>query len=148
MNVSDVFQRQKFEAWGPRQDSIQMVVAAASTFVGTFLAAPSMKRLGLQATARLHGWCGAAMVLILACAPRVEALLAAPVFMALQHGDAALGRCLELEAELLGLGQGALAAAQANRCFLPSVVMPQLFTGLYSRCAERCPRVPLLVAAA
>jgi hypothetical protein len=60
----------------------------------------------------------------------------------LQSGWASTSRLMQMEAVAVGAGQGELAAAEANMSFLSSLVMPQLFTSLYTHCTDSWPAAP------
>merc|ERR1712187_165206 len=124
------------------------ILMQLAAFLSSFIRAPLMDTLGLQATTRLHDWCDVAASLNSAFAPWKEMMWLNAGFSLFQCGGMSIERCLQQESALLGLGQGELAAAEANRQFLPSLVMPHFFTTVYNRCSRFSPAVPFCLAAA
>eukprot|EP00930_Biecheleria_cincta_P022960 TRINITY_DN16656_c0_g2_i1.p1 TRINITY_DN16656_c0_g2~~TRINITY_DN16656_c0_g2_i1.p1 ORF type:complete len:547 (+),score=80.09 TRINITY_DN16656_c0_g2_i1:215-1855(+) len=148
LNIHSVYRRQKFKQWGQAQDSNMQLLMMASMFLATFFSTRVMDTLGLQATTRLHHLVGILHLANSALAPRMEFLYLNPFLVSLFFfGGDATERCLQQEASVAGVGQGELAGAQANLAFFPSLVMPNVYTAIYERCAESWPAAPYVVAA-
>ncbi|CAE8688976.1 unnamed protein product, partial [Polarella glacialis] len=137
LNIDAVYRRQKFATWGSEQESTLMVLYQVAGFLSTFLRTRLMETLGLE---------GCIRNLINAAAFQPGMLQVTPLLGMLQCGGSAVDRCLQQEAALLGAGSGALGAASANRSFVPSLVMPHIFTALYSHCSARFPSAPYAAA--
>jgi len=148
VNIHAVYRRQRFAEYGREQESTQMILMQVCGFLSTFLRVPLMDGLGLRASTRLHAWCDVAVNMISALAPRAELLYLNPVVSLLQCGGLSVERCLQQEAALVGVGQGELGAAEAKRCFLPSLIMPNVFTAIHTRLSSTAPAAPYFVAAA
>jgi len=148
LDVNAVYQRRKFTAWSAQEDAKMMVAMQVGYFLSTFCTLPVMERFGLEGAHRLHEWVQAAIHLIGAFAPRMEAVYWGQSLRMFMAGADSLGRVMQKESELLGLGQGELQGAEANRIFFPQLVMPRIFTSLYMRFAERLPSAPYLLATA
>mmetsp|Transcript_35326 Transcript_35326/g.71415 ORF Transcript_35326/g.71415 Transcript_35326/m.71415 type:complete len:289 (-) Transcript_35326:112-978(-) len=133
VNINAVYRRQRFTAYGREQESTEMILSQVVGFFSTFLRVPLMNRLGLKGATRLHAWCDVAANLNNALAPRVELFYLNPLINLLQCGGISVERCLQQEAALVGVGQGELGAAEAKRSFLPSLIMPNVFTAVYTR---------------
>ncbi|CAE8587888.1 unnamed protein product, partial [Polarella glacialis] len=146
LNIDAVYRRQKFATWGSEQESTLMVLYQVAGFLSTFLRTRLMETLGLEGCIRLDGWISALVNLINAAAFQPGMLQVTPLLGMLQCGGSAVDRCLQQEAALLGAGSGALGAASANRSFVPSLVMPHIFTALYSHCSARFPSAPYAAA--
>eukprot|EP00747_Dinoflagellata_sp_TGD_P179856 gnl/TRDRNA2_/TRDRNA2_31374_c0_seq1.p1 gnl/TRDRNA2_/TRDRNA2_31374_c0~~gnl/TRDRNA2_/TRDRNA2_31374_c0_seq1.p1 ORF type:complete len:480 (-),score=54.02 gnl/TRDRNA2_/TRDRNA2_31374_c0_seq1:79-1518(-) len=146
LGIHDVYRRQKFKDWGGAQIANQTIISQTCTFLSTFTALPLMNLLGLQGAARLTAWVQVVGCANNALAPRMEMLYLQPL-LSLLMCSGATDRCLQQEAELAGVGQGELGGAVANMNFLPSLVMPNVFTVLYTRCADTLPAAPFLLAA-
>lgn len=148
LNIHSVYRRQKFKQWGQAQDSNIQLLMMGSMFLATFFSTRVMDTLGLQATTRLHHLVGILHLANSALAPCMEMLYLNPLIVSLFFfGGDATERCLQLEASVAGVGQGQLAGAQANLAFFPSLVMPNVYTAIYERCAESWPAAPYVVAA-
>merc|ERR1712194_680023 len=148
MDVTTVYQRRKFKAWGTKQDSMMILGMQVGFFLNTFATAPVMEYCGLQGAHRLHEWSMALLHLVGAYAPRMGFVYWSQTLRMLQAGEATRNRVLQQEAELLNLGQGELQGAESNRVFLPALVLPQVFSRIYMACSERFPAAPYLLASA
>jgi len=114
-------------------------------FLSTFVRDPLMDALGLEAATRLASWIDAICPLNTAFSPWKGLLYVNPLLSLIQSGDVAVERCLQQEASLVSVGQGELGGAQANRSFIPSLIMPHVYTRMYH---SLTPYVPFLFAAA
>ena len=110
----------------------------------TFLRTRILKKLDSSAAVRLESWCAAIGFLNNAFSWHPKFLALNPLLSCLQCGGLSLEVSLQREAETLGLGSGALSAADANRSFLPSLLMPRFYSTLYS--SSRWPAAPYVVA--
>lgn len=148
MNVSGVYRRQRFPEYGHAQEATSMFLFQVGTFLNTFAGVRIMDGLGLEGATRLSCWCSAASMLTSAYAPRMELLYLGAVFPVFQCGMTAVQRVVQQEAALVGLGQGELGGAEANRAFVPALLMPHVFSQAYARLSDTCPSAPYLLSAA
>lgn len=111
----------------------------------TFLRTRILKHLDFVSAVRLDNWCNAICCLNNAFCTRPSFLALNPLLSCFQCGGLSLELCLQREAESVSVGSGALSAADANRGFLPSLIMPRVYSWLYR---VRGGTAPYLVASA
>jgi len=145
-NVHEVFRRQKFANWGRVQESRQMNLVQIAAFFATLMKVRMMDVIGLEASTRLHSLLHILLNLNSAFAPRMELLHLNPSFLLLMCGGESVDRCLQQEAQILSLGPGELGAAQGTMAFFPNLIMPHVYTGLYSKFASTFPTFPYCIS--
>ena len=106
-----------------------------------------LDRLGLQGATRLDHWLGAGCCLNAAFAPFAPMIHLCQLPNLVRVGGQATQRSLQLEAALVGVGEGELSAATQNIGFLASLLMPMGFAELYMALIDTCPAAPYLLAA-
>lgn len=143
--LDQVFRRQKFpKLWTASMESTHMLLLQIAGVFHTFLRARILKHLDSASACRLDNWCNALCFLNNAFSTRPSLLALNPLLSCFQCGGLSLELCLRRQAESVGLGSGALSAADANRSFLPSLWMPRFYSWLYHW--SPWPSAPYLVA--
>lgn len=143
--LNQVFRRQKFpKLWTASVESTHMLLLQIAGVCHTFLRTRILKHLDSASACRLDNWCNALCFLNNAFSTRPSLLALNPLFSCFQCGGLSLELCLQRQAESVGLGSGALSAADANRSFLPSLLMPRFYSWLYHW--SPWPSAPYLVA--
>ena len=143
--LDQVFRRQKFpKLWTASMESTHMLLLQIAGVFHTFLRTRILKHLDSASACRLDNWCNAFCFLNNAFSTRPSLLALNPLLSCFQCGGLSLELCLQRHAESVGLGSGALSAADANRSFLPSLLMPRFYSWLYHW--SPWPSAPYLVA--
>eukprot|EP00439_Symbiodinium_sp_Y106_P051286 s596_g6.t2 len=147
INIDAVYRRQKFgERWSNEQDSSQLVVYQISGVLSTLFHTRLIAKLGQQGACRLDAWCTVIMNLNNALAWHPRLLYLNPLLGVFQCGGLSLDLELQKAAAAASLGVGLLGAATANRSFLPSLVMPRIYTAMYSLWSRTRPSAAYAVA--
>ena len=143
--LDQVFRRQRFpQLWTASVESTHLLLLQVAGVLHTFLRTRILRKLTFASAVRLENWCATIGFLNNAFAQHPWCLALNPLLSCLQCGGLSLELSLQREAESLGVGSGALAAADANRSFLPSLVMPRFYSSLYAH--SPWPSAPYLAA--
>ena len=143
--LDQVYRRQKFpQLWNASMESTHLLLLQIAGVVHTFLRTRILKHLDSVQACRLDNWCNVLCCLNNAFSTRPSWLALNPLLSCFQCGSLSVELNLQREAEAVGLGSGALSAADANRSFLPSLVMPRFYSWLYRWSPYPC--APYVVA--
>lgn len=144
-NLDEVFRRQRFpKLWTPQIESTHLLLLQIAGVIHTFLRTRLLKHLDFASAVRLDNWCNALSFLNNAFCTKPSFLALNPLLSCFQCGGLSLELCLQREAESVQVGSGALQAADANRSFLPSLLMPRFYSAVYRW--SPWPALPYLLA--
>eukprot|EP00434_Breviolum_minutum_P030310 symbB.v1.2.026811.t1/scaffold2711.1/size76840/2 len=125
-------------------ESTHLLLLQIAGVIHTFLRTRLLKHLDFASAVRLDNWCNALSFLNNAFCTKPSFLALNPLLSCFQCGGLSLELRLQREAESVQVGSGALQAADANRSFLPSLLMPRFYSAVYRW--SPWPALPYLLA--
>eukprot|EP00038_Savillea_parva_P024702 m.44845 g.44845 ORF g.44845 m.44845 type:complete len:456 (-) comp6578_c0_seq1:18-1385(-) len=133
--------------WSMRENSQMALVGQLTSLSRSFVLVEFLRRSGTRGTAVWSQRLGAAAALTNALVADPRFVILSPIFQSLRHGDAAFDRIFSVEAKESNLGEGEKEFLLSNLSTLSGLVLPNVYSAIYSATADSRPQTVFLLCA-